>query len=67
MTKVTFACDRCGKEVTGLHTPHGTAGFYVVSPGKAWERYAQTKNEHFVCDSCVQSMPEYKAIYGAPV
>ena len=63
MTKVIFPCDRCKRVIEGLHSPQSTAGFYVVSGESYWSRFAR-EGEHFVCDCCVQSMPEYQAIYG---
>lgn len=67
MTRIEFDCDRCGARVSGLHTPSGTAGFYVMDDG-AFAKYRRdrTPPEHFVCDACVQSMPEYQAVYGKP-
>lgn len=62
MTNIAFNCDRCGKPVAGLHAPNCTGGFYVVSD-PTWAEYGK-EGEHFVCDACVQSMPEYKAVYG---
>jgi len=62
MTTISFDCDRCKQPVTGLHTDSGTGGFYHVSSG-TWAKYGR-EGEHFVCDACVQSMPEYQAIYG---
>lgn len=66
MTRIEFNCDRCGQRVSGLHTPSATAGFYVVSEGKAWAKYALNEQEHFVCDACIQSMPDWQAVYGEP-
>jgi hypothetical protein len=62
MTRIAFNCDRCGRPVTGIHTNVGTAGFYVVD-GTAWSKYGRD-DEHFVCDECIQSMPEYQQDYG---
>ncbi len=63
MTTIVFDCDRCKNPVNGLHTWLGTAGFYNVSPDKAWAEYALTPKEHFVCDACIQSMPLYRERY----
>jgi hypothetical protein len=61
MTRIQFPCDRCDRPVSGIHTKVGTAGFYVVD-GSAWIKYRRG-TEHFVCDDCVQSMPEYREDY----
>jgi hypothetical protein len=61
LTQVSFACDRCHEPVEGLHTSVATAGFYVVDSG-AWAKYARP-GEHFVCETCIQSMPEYRSDY----
>ncbi len=70
MTLITFKCDRCGQLVTGIHADGGTAGFYVVDgtgwmnmpEGSGWLKYGRA-GEHFVCDACIQSMPEYQSDY----
>lgn len=66
MTKIDFKCDRCGTPVSGIHTATGTAGFYVVDgTSGSWGKYRMDAEppEHFVCDECIQSMPEYQADY----
>lgn len=63
MTVIQFYCDRCGGHVKGIHTEVATGGFYVVSEGGSWSKYGRD-GEHFVCDECIQSMPEYRAVYG---
>lgn len=62
---VVIHCDRCGKQVDGLHdfSVGMTAGFYVVSPGSAWHRFARP-NETYICDACMWSAPAYQAEYG---
>jgi hypothetical protein len=71
VTAIEFDCDRCKRRIRGMHSKSGTAGFYVVDRGTIWAEFARKSNgpedhpnEHFVCDDCVQSMPEYQAIYG---
>lgn len=63
MNKVTFPCDRCGETVEGGSDQWFTMGFYNVSPGSAWERFAR-EGEERVCDHCMWSDPEYQRIYG---
>jgi hypothetical protein len=63
MTVIEFDCDRCKRRVTGIHSQSATGGFYVVSEGKAFEKYGRP-DEHFVCDDCIQSDPEYRRDYG---
>jgi hypothetical protein len=59
MTQILFDCDRCKEQVLGLDMPSATAGYYLVSPGRAWEKYGRG-DEHMVCDHCIQSMPEFQ-------
>jgi len=64
MTRIRFNCDRCGAVVETIHAHFATAGFYLVEvSGSPWARLARP-GEHFVCDECIQSMPEYQAEYG---
>jgi len=67
MTLISFRCDRCKCPVDGaIHTEVGTSGFYSVDhTGSPWAKYAR-KGEHFVCDNCIQSMPEYRQDYTLP-
>lgn len=66
MTQITFACDRCSATVTGDYGDHFTAGFYDVSQREfnPWAQFG-LPGENLLCDDCVQSMPEYQALYGA--
>ena len=63
MTLIVFDCDRCEEPVRGLHTALATGGFYVVSTGHAFSQFGR-EGEHFVCDECIQKMPEWQAVYG---
>lgn len=63
MAVVIFPCDRCGKEVRGLQNDGYTAGFYMVGIGSGFWKFG-LPGEARVCDDCIQSMPEYKAVYG---
>jgi hypothetical protein len=65
LTRISFNCDRCGQPVVGIHTHFATAGFFVVDgDGSPWTRFARGEHEHFVCEACISSMPEYQAEYG---
>lgn len=68
MTVLAFNCDRCKRLLIGQSYPKFTAGYYVVSEGAAWEKYAR-EGEHMVCDHCIQSDPEFQKVYqlGKPV
>jgi len=56
-------CDRCKKKVEGDWGEHFTSGFYNVSPGSSWAKYARPY-EDVVCDECMWCSPEYIADYG---
>lgn len=62
--RITVTCDRCGKQVDGLHVEGvATAGYYMVGEGKAFAKYARP-GESIVCDDCMHSDPAYQAEYG---
>jgi len=56
-------CDRCKKKVEGFWDVDFTAGFYNVSPGSYWAKYANPY-EDAVCDCCMWCDPRYIADYG---
>jgi hypothetical protein len=56
-------CDRCKKAVEGCEGEGWTGGFYDVSPGTCWSKFARPY-ETVVCDECMWADPAYIAIYG---
>lgn len=65
METIVVECDRCHKEVIGLYSENGTAGYYNVEPGSIWAKYANP-TEKRLCDQCMQSDPRYLADYPTP-
>jgi hypothetical protein len=64
VSSVVVTCDRCGHDVEGLRTEQFTAGFYNVSGGGAWSKYAR-EGEECVCDACMWVDPAYAADYSS--
>lgn len=58
-----YHCDRCGKKVEGDEGDDFTSGFYYVSPGSCWAKYARPY-ETVVCDECMWQDPGYVCDYG---
>lgn len=56
-----MTCDRCKATIKGKEYPGGTSGFY--RRGKLWGKY-MAAGERILCDDCMQSSPEYEAVYG---
>lgn len=62
MSSVTVTCSRCSAEVDGILTDEFSGGFYVVSEGTPWHRFARD-GEVYLCDPCMWATPEYAEIY----
>lgn len=61
--RVTVECGRCHKVIEGLASEAGTAGYYWVGPGSAWEDFGRP-GEVTVCDPCMWADPKYIAAFG---
>jgi len=60
----SVTCSRCNKRIDSEFDPRDTttAGFYYVGAG-GWVQFSRP-GEEFVCDECMLTSPEYRAVYG---
>lgn len=56
-------CDRCKRKVEGDFHERFTCGFYDVSKGSSWAKYARNY-ESIICDECMFADPQYIQDYG---
>jgi hypothetical protein len=63
MERVNVQCDRCKKMVDGIEDTYSTGGFYRITKGDYWEKFAND-GEKVICNQCMFTDERYIQKYG---
>jgi hypothetical protein len=63
MEEVRVKCDRCKRIIDGIEDDYCTGGFYRITPGTYWARFAD-QGEEVICQDCMLQDERFIAVYG---